>query len=154
MLAKFIFNSNDFERSLRRRRLFAFGMLAVGITGLVCFILFVQGNEAIPEFIQGFYMGAAAGISLGAVILLVRATYLLRHPEALKKARIKESDEREKQIVNEAFRLAGIITFFTTAAALFVVLPFSFPAFQALLTVMTFYAVTFLALNLILSKKL
>lgn len=154
MLAKFIFNSPDFEKTLRRRRLFAFGMLAVGITGLVCFILFVQGNETIPEFLRGFYMGAATGISLGAVILLVRTTYLLSHPEALKKARIKETDEREKQIVNESFRLAGIITFFTTAAALFVVLPFSFWAFNALLAVMALYAVTFMALNFILSKRL
>lgn len=154
MLAKFIFNSNDFEQSLRRRRLFAFAMLAVGVTGLVCFLLLVQGNEAIPDFIQGFYMGAASGTSLGAVILLVRSTYLLHHPEAMKKARIKETDEREKQIVGEAFRLAGIVTFFTAAAALFVVLPFSFAAFYALLAVMAFYAVVFLILNLILSKRL
>lgn len=154
MLAKFLFSSGDFEKTLRRRRMFAFGMLAVGITGLVCFILFVQGNEAISEFIQGFYMGAATGISLGSVVLLIRTTYLLSHPEALKKARIKETDEREKQIVNESFRLAGIITFFTTAAALFVVLPFSFHAFYALLAITFFYSVTFLAVNFILSKRL
>lgn len=152
MLAKFLFQTDDFEKTLRRRRLFAFGMLVVGIIGLVCFLLFVQGNASIPEFAQGFYMGAASGISLGAVVLLVRATYLLRHPEAMKKARIKESDEREKQLVNDSFRLAGIITFFTAAAALFVALPFSFPAFFALLAVMAFYAVTFLALSLILPK--
>lgn len=154
MLAKFIFSSDDFEKSLRRRRLFAFGMLLVGITGFVCFLLFVQDNEALPEFIQGFYMGAATGISLGAVILLVRSTYLLGHPEALKKARIKETDEREKQITNDAFRFAGAITFFTVAAALFVVLPFSFHAFYALLGVMALYGVTFLVAGFILSKKL
>lgn len=154
MLAKFIFSSDDFEKSLRRRRLFAFGMLLVGITGFVCFLLFVQDNEALPEFIQGFYMGAATGISLGAVILLVRSTYLLGHPEALKRARIKETDEREKQITNDAFRFAGAITFFTVAAALFVVLPFSFHAFYALLGVMALYGVTFLVAGFILSKKL
>lgn len=154
MLAKFMFSSDDFEKSLRRRRLFAFGMLLVGITGFVCFLLFVQDNEALPEFIQGFYMGAATGISLGAVILLVRSTYLLGHPEALKKARIKETDEREKQITNDAFRFAGAITFFTVAAALFVVLPFSFHAFYALLGVMALYGVTFLVAGFILSKKL
>ena len=154
MLAKFIFSSDDFEKSLRRRRLFAFGMLAVGITGFLCFLFLVNGNEDIPDFIQGFYMGAATGISLGAVILLVRSTYLLTHPEALKKARIKETDEREKQITNDAFRFAGAITFFTVAAALFVVLPFSFAAFYALLGVMALYGVTFLVAGFILSKKL
>lgn len=152
MLAKFLFHTEDFEKTLRRRRLFAFGMLVVGVIGLVCFLLFVQGNPALPEFTQGFYVGAASGISLGALILLFRATYLLRHPEAMKRARIKETDEREKQLVGESFRLAGIITFFTAAASLFAVLPFSFPAFYALLAVMTFYAVTFLALSVILSK--
>lgn len=154
MLVNILFASDDFEKTLRRRRLFSFGMLAVGITGLVCFLLFVLGNEAIPDFLQGFYMGAASGITLGAVILLVRTTYLLSHPEAKKKAKIKETDEREKQIVNDSFRWAGIVTFFTTAAALFVVLPFSFPAFNALLAVMTLYAITFVAVNFVLSKKL
>lgn len=152
MLAKFLFHTEDFEKTLRRRRLFAVGMLVVGVIGLVCFLLFVRDNPSLPEFAQGFYMGAASGISLGAVILLLRATYLLRHPEAMKKARIKETDEREKQLVGDSFRLAGIITFFTAAASLFVVLPFSFPAFYALLGVMGFYAVTFLALSLILPK--
>ena len=154
MLAKFIFSSDDFEKSLRRRRLFAFGMLAVGITGFLCFLFLVNGNEDIPDFIQGFYMGAATGISLGAVILLVRSTYLLSHPEALKKARIKETDEREKQITNDAFRFAGAITSFTVAAALFVVLPFSFAAFYALLGVMALYGVTFLVAGFVLSKRL
>lgn len=154
MLAKFIFSSDDFEKSLRHRRLFAFGMLLVGIIGFLCFLFLVNGNEDLPEFIQGFYLGAATGISLGSVILLIRSTYLLTHPEALKKARIKETDEREKQITNDAFRFAGAITFFTVAAALFVVLPFSFHAFYALLGVMALYGITFLVAGFILSKKL
>ena len=154
MLIKMLFNSGDFETVLRRRRLFAFAMLAVGLTGVVCFFLFVNDNPALHDFVQGFYLGAASGISLGAVIFLIRTTYLLGHPEEAKKARIKETDEREKKIVNDAFRLAGSITFFTSAAALFVVLPFSIPAFCALMGTMVLYCVTFLVLNLILSKKL
>lgn len=154
MLAKFIFNSDNFEQSLRRRRLFALGMLLVGITGILCYLFLLHDNTTIHDYIRGFYLGAATGITLGAVILLIRATYLLSHPESLKKARIKETDEREKQITNDAFRLAGVITFFTVAAALFVVLPFSFPAFYALLAVMALYCVTFLVAGFILSKWL
>ena len=154
MLIKTLFTSGDFETTLRHRRLFAFAMLAVGLTGAVCFFLFVNDNPALPDFVQGFYLGAASGISLGAVIFLVRITYLLSNPEAAKKARIKETDEREKQIVNDSFRLAGSITFFTSAAALFVVLPFSIPAFCALMGTMVLYCVTFLVSNLILSKRL
>lgn len=154
MLAKFMFSSDDFEKSLRHRRLFALGMLAVGITGILCYLFLLHDNTTIHDYIRGFYLGAATGITLGAVILLIRATWLLSAPEALKKARIKETDEREKQITNDAFRLAGIITFFTSTAALFVVLPFSFHAFYALLAVMALYGVTFLVAGFILSKKL
>ena len=154
MLINTLFSSDDFEKTLRRRRLFAFGMLGVGITGIICFFLFVDNNPALPDFVRGFYLGAASGISLGAAVLLVRATYLLGHPEAAKKAKIKETDERERQIVNEAFRLAGFITFFTSAAALFVVLPFSIPAFCALIGANVLYCATFLVSNLILSKRM
>lgn len=51
------------------------------------------------------------------------------------------------------FTVAGIITFFTSAAALFVILPFSFPAFYALMGVMALYAVCFLLANAILEKR-
>ena len=154
MLIKTLFTSGDFETTLRRRRLLAFGARGVGITGIICFFLFVEDNPALHDFVRGFYLGAASGISLGAVVLLVRTTYLLGHPEAAKKARIKETDEREKRIVNDSFRLAGFITFFTSAAALFVVLPFSIPAFCALLGTMVLYALSFLITDLILSKKI
>ena len=154
MLINTLFSSDDFEKTLRRRRLFAFGMLAIGLTGVVCFFLFVNDNPALHSFVQGFYMGGASGISAGAAVLLIRSTYLLGHPEEAKKAKIRETDEREKQIVNEAFRLAGFITFFTSAAALFVVLPFSFHAFFALMGTMVLYCASFLVSNWILSKRM
>ena len=152
MLINTLFSSDDFEKTLRRRRLFAFGMLAIGLTGVVCFFLFVNGNPALHSFVQGFYVGGASGISAGAAVLLIRTTWLLGHPEEAKKAKIRETDERERQIVNEAFRLAGFITFFTSATALFVVLPFSFHAFFALLGSMVLYCASFLVSNWILSK--
>ena len=154
MLIKRLFHSGDFETTLRRRRLFAFGMLAIGLTGVVCFFLFVNDNPALHSFVQGFYMGGASGISAGAAVLLIRTTYLLGHPEEAKKAKIKETDEREKQIVNDSFRLAGTVTFFTSAAALFVILPFSIPAVLALLGSMVLYCATFVVSNLILSKRM
>ena len=43
-------------------------------------------------YARGFYLGAASGISIGAVILLIRMQYLLTHPEARKKAKIQEQE--------------------------------------------------------------
>ena len=115
-----IFDTSDYDRSLRRRRLAAFGLLAVGVTGVLCYFFLVNGSNALPEFARGFYLGGASGICIGAVFLLIRMQYLLTHPEARKKARIKEQDEREKAIINQAFQFAGMFTFFAAACSMFV----------------------------------
>ena len=149
-----IFDTSDFERSLRRRRLVAFGLLAVGITGVLCYLFLIQGSGALPDFARGFYLGGASGICIGAAFLLVRVTVLLSDPEARKKAKIKEQDEREKAIVNQAFQFAGMFTFFACAAALFVLVAVSLEAAAAVLAVVAVYAVVWLIANLYLSKKL
>ena len=149
-----LFDTTDYERSLRRRRLMALGLLAVGLTGLVCYFLLVHGSEALSDHARGFYLGAASGICLGALILLIRMQYLLTHPEARKKARIQEQDEREKAIINQAFQFAGMFTFFAAAASLFVLVAVSREAAAAILAVVAVYAVIWLLSNLYLSKKL
>lgn len=153
MLIKLILNDADFEKSLKRRRLAGFALLLVGLVGLGCYFLLVDGSD-LPDFAQGFYLGAATGISLGSVILLVRSQYLLTHPEAQKKARIQETDERQRSILDAAFKWAGCITFFTAAAALFVLLPLSLDAFRALMGVMALYAVSFLVMSNVLEKRM
>ena len=149
-----IFDTSDYDRSLRRRRLMAFGLLAVGITGLLCYLFLVRDSDALPDFARGFYLGGASGISIGAVILLIRTTYLLSNPEAQKKAKIQEQDEREKAIINQSFQFAGMFTFFAAAASLFVLVAVSMEAALAVLGVVAVYAVTWLIANLYLSKKL
>lgn len=149
-----IFDTSNYERSLRRRRLLAFSLLAVGITGILCYFLLIDGKDTLPDFAQGFYLGAASGICLGSVVLLVRMQYLLSHPEARKKAKIQEQDEREKTIIAQAFQFAGMFTFFAAAAALFVLVAVSREAALAVLAVIAVYAVVWLLANLYLSKKL
>ena len=149
-----MFDSPDYERSLRRRRLMALGLLAVGITGLVCYFLLVRDSEVLPDFTRGFYLGGASGICLGSLILLIRAQYLLTHPEARKKAKIQEQDEREKAIINQSFQFAGMFTFFAAAASMFVLVAVSKAAFGAVFAVVIVFAVTWLLANLYLSKKL
>ena len=149
-----IFDTSNYERSLRRRRLLAFGLMAVGIIGLLCYLFLIHDSDALPEFARGFYLGGASGITLGSVVLLVRMQYLLSHPEARKKAKIQEQDEREKTIIAQAFQFAGMFTFFACAAALFVLVAVSRAAAVAVLAVVAVYAIAWLLANLYLSKKL
>ena len=149
-----MFNSPDYDRSLRRRRLLALGLLAVGITGVVCYFLLVHDSGVLSDHARGFYLGAATGICLGALVLLLRVQYLLTHPEARKKARIREQDEREKAIISQSFQFAGIFTFFAAAASTFVLAAVSREAVAIILAVMAVYAIAFVVTNFCLSKKL
>ena len=56
-------------------------------------------------------------------------------------------------INNHAMLFAGALTFFTSAAALFVVLPFSKAAYGALLGVMILYAISFGMAKVWLTRK-
>lgn len=149
-----MFDTSDYERSLRRRRLLGFGLLAVGLTGIICYFLLIDGRDALPEFAQGFYLGAASGICIGSVFMIVRMQYLLTHPEARKKAKIQEQDEREKAIINQSFQFAGIFTFFAAVASMFVLVAVSRAAARAVLGVVAVYSITWLLSNIYLSKKL
>lgn len=149
-----IFDTSDFERSLRRRRWVGFGLLAVGLVGILCYFLLIDGSDVLPDFARGFYLGGASGICIGSVFLSVRTTYLLSNPAARKKAKIQEQDEREKTIINQAFQFAGMFTFFAAAASLFVLVAVSHAAAMAVLSVIAVYAVAWLIACLYLSKKL
>ena len=144
----------DYTRTLKLRRLMAFGGLAVGLTGVVCYFLLVDGSDVLPDFARGFYLGASLGCTLGAAVLLVRILYLLSHPEARKKAKIHEQDEREKTIINRAFQFAGLFTFFAAAAAMLVLVAVSREAALAVLAVMVVYSITWMLAALALSKRL
>lgn len=152
MLIKACTLGGDYEHTLRVRRALAAALLLVGLVGIACYFLLVSGS-ALPDFARGFYLGAASGITLGALILLIRVQYLLTHPEARKKARIRETDEREQAINRTAFFFAGAFTFFASAAALFVLLPVSMAAFYALLAVIAVYALAWLVSSLWLSRR-
>ena len=153
MLMK-LFDTSDYDRSLRRRRWAALGLLAVGITGLACYALLIHDSDVLSDYARGFYLGAASGISIGAVILLVRVQYLLTHPEARKKAKIQAQDEREKAIIDQAFQFAGMFTFFAAVASMFVLVAVSKAAALAVFGVIVVYAVSWPLASLYLSKKL
>ena len=149
-----LFEPSDFERSLRRRRLMGFGLLAVGLIGIVCYFLLIDGSDTLSDYARGFYLGGASGISIGSVFLIVRSQYLLTHPEARKKAKIQEQDERERTIIAQAFQFAGIFTFFAAAASMFVLVAVSKAAAMAILAVIVVYSLVWLLANVYLSKKL
>lgn len=151
MLIKLLTCQPDYEKALKNRRLASLALLGLGLVGLACYFFLVPGR-GLNDYAQGFYLGASSGITIAALLLLLRTWYLQTHPAAQKQARIKETDEREVQIVQTALRLAGIVSFYAAAVALFVVLPLSREAFTALLCIVFLYGLSFPILYLCLSR--
>ena len=143
----------DYEKSLRQRRWAAIAMLCIGLVGFACWFFLVP-NSHLSEHAQGFYLGAATGITAGALFLLVRTQYLITHPQAQRRAKIKETDEREMQIIRSATQSEGGVTIFGVVLSLFIVLPLCMEAYYALIGVVFFYTAVFFLSNLWLSKKL
>jgi len=143
----------SYRRALRFRGKVAAGVCGVGAVGTLCYFLLVR-ESGLSDFVRGFYLGAAQGFLLGGIILLCRVRYLLRHPEAQKKALVRERDEREQTIREKSASAAGMVTFFAAAAALFVLLPFSRSGFCALLAVVAVYTAAFSIGNAYFSKKI
>ena len=143
----------DYENSLRQRRWAAIGLLCMGLVGFVCYFLLVPESH-LSDHAQSFYLGAATGITAGALVLLIRTQYLITHPQARRKARIQETDERALHITRSAAQMAGAITIFAAVLSLFVVLPLSMEAYYALIGVVFFYTAVFFLSSLWLSKKL
>ena len=145
--------SGDYGKSLKQRRWAAIGMLCIGLVGFACWFFLVPDSH-LSDHVQGFYLGAASGITAGALILFIRTQYLLTHPQAQRKAKIKETDEREMHIMRTAAQMAGGLTIFGVTLSLFIVLPLSMEAYYALTGVIFFYAAVFFLSSLWLSRKL
>ena len=98
MLCQF-FGSAHYERSLRRRRLAGAGLLVLGALGCLCYVLLLREGGPLSDHARSFYLGFSCGLALAGAVLLVRAQWLLSHPQEQKRARVREQDEREQSIV-------------------------------------------------------
>ena len=153
LVKQLLTGGGDYEKSLRQRRWAAIAMLCIGLMGIVCYFLLVP-DSGLSDHAQGFYLGGATGITAGALVLLVRTQYLITHPQARRRAKIKETDERRMQIARTAAQFAGVLTVFAAAIASFIVLPLSREACCALTSVIAFYILCAMLSSLWLSKKL
>lgn len=153
LVKQLLTNGGDYERSLKQRRWTAVVMLPIGLVGITCWEILVPGSN-LSDRVQTFYLGAAYGITAGALTLLIRTQYLITHPKAQRRAKIEETDERKIYIARTAAQSAGAITLAGAMAGLFVALPLSMDAYYTLVCVILLYMASFLLLPLWLSKKL
>ena len=105
-----------------------------------------------PDYMAGYYLGGAEGLAAVGLGVLLKGIWLLRHPEGRRKVRIRETDERERDINRSALQLAGTATIVGAGVLSFVVLPFSHLAAKVLAGVVAFHTVFFLLIRVWMAR--
>ncbi len=153
MIAKALFTSNDYEKTVRfQTRLFS-GMLFVGIVGLMCYLSLVK-DSSLPDFSQGLYLGVSTGLMLAGLLGMGRLRRLKKDPEARRKAAIEATDEREQAVTQKAMNTASLIHFYLAIAAMLVLAPIDMTAFWVLFALMLLFCLTFVIARIWYGKKL
>ena len=97
-------SGKDYAKALRLRRWAFLVILAIGLVWLGCNVWLVPYYD-LNHYVRSFYLGGAWGMTGGGLGFLLHNEWMLHHPEAWKRARIRETDEQ--RIEARAAQIAG-----------------------------------------------
>lgn len=116
MTAKANEGENEFKKRIQRRIIFSFLLIIPGI------ILGVLGLGAgsveahAKSFMNGYVTGVGFGLIGAGLVTAIRLIRIYKNPQKLKELRIKETDERNINVMHRAM----VSTLFTVEAILFI----------------------------------
>lgn len=101
-------NNEEYKKELQKRMrsmivLFILGFLTLG----TMLVLIWQQPEMMDSFRAGLFTGIGTGLMLGSIVGMLQLRRKLKDEESLKKARLAETDEREREISNKALRMTS-----------------------------------------------
>lgn len=102
----------EYRRTVRGCRKIACGLAALGLLTLAAALLAVPellAGSGREDFFSGFYSGVGTGVMAAAAVWYIRLGRLLGDEAALKRAYIKDTDERNRQINTRALLSAGLV---------------------------------------------
>lgn len=86
----------------KRQRMMGIILLLGVITLAAMIILIIIKPETLESYTAGFYTGVGTGLILGGLIGILKIRKTLKDEDAIKKARLTETDEREQAISSRA----------------------------------------------------
>lgn len=99
--------NEEYKRFIKRRMIYFIGTIILGaITLIVTFLGNKIFSGSISEKMLGVYTGFGSGLIIAGTILLIKNRLLLKNEEKLRKSRIENTDERNKEISLKATRVA------------------------------------------------
>ncbi len=99
--------NDEYRAVLAKRQKKMLVLLLVGLLTVVAGIVYTWINRFEDSYSLGFVFGFGTGLAFGALLAIVKIRKTLRSEEKLKEARLKETDERELEVGNQALRLAA-----------------------------------------------
>lgn len=102
-------NNEEYRIVLKKRRKRMLIPLIAGLLTVVLGILYIWKCGFEDSYSLGFVFGFGTGLALGALIAMLKISRTLRDEEKLKAARLRETDERELEVDNQALRLTAKI---------------------------------------------
>lgn len=105
------YTTNEAYKKIVMKRIFIAGLFMVlGLATLVAdLVAQYQFDIEMNDFMKGFFLGLGVGLFLGGGVILIKQIITLKSEEKLKKARIEESDERNRNITDKAIRTATFV---------------------------------------------
>lgn len=163
MILKFFLNETPASlaeyRALQAKQTLAARILAVvGLATLVLGyfgtpLLLPQGGSR-ADFLQGFYSGAGCGIVVAAAVWRCRLKKLLGDEAALKRAFVRDTDERSQAVNRRAMVMAGLVLVICLYAAVLVAGLVYPPLFWFCVAGNALYFVLFLAFHAYYNRRM
>lgn len=109
-----IVTDDDYKKCLKKKMVAYKVLLLLGLVTIVTFQFAEEWFQiTLPGFMMGFYSGIGAGLIGVSIALTLKTRRIVRSPEALRKYRIKNTDERNMNISGKSMRIAIFILLIT-----------------------------------------
>lgn len=110
--------NEEYKEVIKSRMKIMVVIIIVGIiTAAVGFLSEFYFHVPINEHMLGVYSGIGVGLFVVGTMLFIKNRLMLNNDEKLKESRLNNTDERNQEISNKAFRIAS----YTMLAALYAV---------------------------------
>lgn len=145
----------EYREVLKRRKNFIFVLMLAGAAAIgvsICLGLGLFGKE--EDFLSGLYMGMGCGILAGSVMGLIKIGRTLRDEKKLRQKRLEESDERNIQVTQKAYYMAGICVMTIGYMVFLFAGFFSMEVFWTVWSLLMLYFLLFAVCKKIYNKKM
>lgn len=100
-------NNDEYRIFLKKRQKRMWIFVLVGLLTVAAGTAYIGINGFEDSYTLGFVFGFGIGLALAALLFILKIQKIMRDEEKLKEARLKETDERELEVGNQALRAAA-----------------------------------------------